>query len=344
MIREERLNHSGDFDAELVTATDYYPFGMILGGRNYAADGAHRFGFNGKENDNEVKGEGNSLDFGARSYDSRIARWSTFDPMRGVYPFISPYVYALNSPMNLRDEDGRIVTDKEGNIIVRQTGKTERFENERNVYIDGKFRKVDLIRNYSKVEIFADDGTPVEALKLISAYYEYRDNSSESTIRAFTGRDIDAKADCHGFTFAKNKLWINDNQVEKILNGDNYTETDEVNADIVIFRSPLAADGVYHSAIRTPTGMYDNNAGFRTTEWQVNLETAERGLLLNAVSKGTVAFSPAANADFRVKATPNTIFRDFNFTGPLNSNEKYADFSNSNVEDGQRTMDSDFGK
>ena len=31
-------------------------------------------GFNGKENDDEIKGVGNSLDFGARMYDSRLGR------------------------------------------------------------------------------------------------------------------------------------------------------------------------------------------------------------------------------------------------------------------------------
>ncbi len=35
----------------------------------------YRYGFNGKEKDNEWSGIGNHLDFGERGYDSRIARW-----------------------------------------------------------------------------------------------------------------------------------------------------------------------------------------------------------------------------------------------------------------------------
>ena len=41
-------------------------------------------GFNGKENDNEIKGVGNSLDFGARFYDSRIVYSSQADPSTGI--------------------------------------------------------------------------------------------------------------------------------------------------------------------------------------------------------------------------------------------------------------------
>ena len=34
--------------------------------------GTYRFGYNGQENDNEVKGNGNSLDFGDRESDPRL--------------------------------------------------------------------------------------------------------------------------------------------------------------------------------------------------------------------------------------------------------------------------------
>jgi hypothetical protein len=46
---------------------------IILG--NELRGNRYRFGFNGQEQDNEVSGEGNSYDFGARIYDSRLGRW-----------------------------------------------------------------------------------------------------------------------------------------------------------------------------------------------------------------------------------------------------------------------------
>jgi len=85
---------------------------MQMPGRSYTASSlTYRYGFNGKENDNEVKGEGNSLDFGDRSiYDPRIGRFISVDPNYRSLPDFSPYQYARNSPIMLMEngQDGII--------------------------------------------------------------------------------------------------------------------------------------------------------------------------------------------------------------------------------------------
>jgi RHS repeat-associated protein len=85
-------------------------------------EGVYRYGFNGKENDNEVKGEGNSLDFGARIYDPRIGRWLSKDPLQKKYPDLSPYNYCANSPIVFVDPNGKEIilsgTAKEMNALV----------------------------------------------------------------------------------------------------------------------------------------------------------------------------------------------------------------------------------
>ncbi len=43
---------------------NYYPFGMLQPGRYWQSRG-YRYGFNSMEKDDETKGVGNSLDFGA---------------------------------------------------------------------------------------------------------------------------------------------------------------------------------------------------------------------------------------------------------------------------------------
>ncbi|GAL85772.1 hypothetical protein NEMVEDRAFT_v1g223930 [Sporocytophaga myxococcoides] len=48
-----------------------------------------------------------SYDFGARNYDPRIGRFITIDPYSQVFPNISPYSYAQNSPIYFVDEDGK---------------------------------------------------------------------------------------------------------------------------------------------------------------------------------------------------------------------------------------------
>lgn len=92
--------------AELVSATDYSPFGAPLAGRTFQSS-EYRFGFNGKENDNEVKGVGNSYDFGARIYDARLGKFITLDPLQFKFTDMSPYCYAANSPIAMIDAKGR---------------------------------------------------------------------------------------------------------------------------------------------------------------------------------------------------------------------------------------------
>jgi len=102
------IDHSGSKDAELIASTDYYPFGMIIPGRSYKASGstAYRYGFNGKENDNEVKGEGDQQDYGFRIYDPRLARFLSVDPLVREYPELTPYQFASNTPIWAIDLDG----------------------------------------------------------------------------------------------------------------------------------------------------------------------------------------------------------------------------------------------
>lgn len=67
----------------------------------------YRYGFNGKEKDAELKGEGNSYNFGARIYDPRIGQFLSRDPLQRDFSSLSPYIYAANSPISHIDMDGK---------------------------------------------------------------------------------------------------------------------------------------------------------------------------------------------------------------------------------------------
>ena len=66
----------------------------------------YRYGYNGKENDNEVKGESNQQDYGFRVYDPRVGRFLSVDPLTQSYPFYSLYQFAGNMPIWAGDVDG----------------------------------------------------------------------------------------------------------------------------------------------------------------------------------------------------------------------------------------------
>ncbi len=105
-------------------------FGFGMDSRAFSGE-KDWFGFGGqacplfwRENDNELKGDGNSLDFGGRIYDSRLGRWLSLDPMQAKYPDISPYSYTLNSPVQFVDPDGKDVVDpKTREKVVKVNGQ-----------------------------------------------------------------------------------------------------------------------------------------------------------------------------------------------------------------------------
>jgi RHS repeat-associated protein len=96
------------YEPDIVSAQDYYPFGMLQPGRSYLSPNGsqYRYGFNDKENDNEVKGEGNQQDYGMRIYDPRIGRFLSIDPLTKKFPHYTPYSFSGNSPIWLIDKNG----------------------------------------------------------------------------------------------------------------------------------------------------------------------------------------------------------------------------------------------
>ncbi|RZK38184.1 MAG: hypothetical protein EOO90_23100 [Pedobacter sp.] len=71
--------------------------------------GGYQYGFNGKKKDDEIAGPGNSLDFGARMYDSRLGRWKSLDPLAAKYPGMAPYIFGGSNPILFRDPDGKVL-------------------------------------------------------------------------------------------------------------------------------------------------------------------------------------------------------------------------------------------
>ena len=117
VISDKVIPHSNGatvdyWQADILQSTDYSPFGVQLSNRTLSKNGVNdfaRYGFSGKEADDEIKNEGNSYDFGARMLDPRLGRWLSIDPLARQYPDISPYVYVVNSPLIYIDPNGEKV-------------------------------------------------------------------------------------------------------------------------------------------------------------------------------------------------------------------------------------------
>ena len=117
------------YEADIISSTDYYGFGQEEEGRNFNSK-ASRYGFNGKMKDNEVEGEGDVYDYGARMLDVRLGRFLSVDPLTGQYPFYTPYQYAGNKPIQCIDLDGledvdyRVLSISENGTAIVQVNVT----------------------------------------------------------------------------------------------------------------------------------------------------------------------------------------------------------------------------
>jgi RHS repeat-associated protein len=96
-----------------------------------AGAGKYRYGFNGKEQDNEVKGMGDQIDYGARMYDPRMARFFSVDPLIKSYPWYTSYQYAGNKPVwridldGMQDEDPETVREDREELLEEQAKREE---------------------------------------------------------------------------------------------------------------------------------------------------------------------------------------------------------------------------
>ena len=92
---------------------------MLLPNRHGSSD-SYRYGFQGQEKDDEIKGEGNSLNFKYRMYDNRVGRFFATDPLEAKYPWNSPYAFSENrliDGIELEGLEWKTTKDKEGNLI-----------------------------------------------------------------------------------------------------------------------------------------------------------------------------------------------------------------------------------
>src|SRR5690554_2131129 len=83
--------------------------------------GSYRYGFQGQEMDDEIKGEGNSINYKYRMHDLRVGRFFAVDPLAGEYPWNSPYAFSENRVIDGIELEGLEyfgIIDQEGGYTV----------------------------------------------------------------------------------------------------------------------------------------------------------------------------------------------------------------------------------
>lgn len=162
----------------------------------------YRYGFNGKENDNEINVDGGSYDFGARIYDSRLARWFSLDLLANKFPYLTPYNFAGLNPILYLDMDGKILVIGGPTEVDRLQAKNDILslvpENMRGAVSfsnneDGTMR-VDFVMNLATKGSVEGGGSGPELLhNLVNAkekyMYEVNDGKYKTLIKQSNGND-----------------------------------------------------------------------------------------------------------------------------------------------------------
>jgi len=164
---------------------------MLVPNRNYSSP-SYRYGFQGQEKDDEVKGSGNSYDFGARMHDPRIGRFLSNDPKERIYPQQSVYAYAANSVIALIDENG------EGPVFPSENGAKAIAQDLNNIFKD-KY-KIDYDAFSVKKTVIQVEKTkrikqPWYKPDTYETYYEEKTVYILATNKKFNWKDADKKGE-----------------------------------------------------------------------------------------------------------------------------------------------------
>lgn len=205
-----RGNVDIEYTADVKSFSDYYAFGMQMPGR-FASDG-YRYGFNGKETDSEVSGQGNSIDYGLRMYDPRLARFKSLDPLAKSFPWNSPFSFAEGSPIENIDLDGaekynyRLAMSNQGEIEMTLTSQEDIIEK--------------VIVGYKTVSFGSDVQVPIYETQ-VNQRQEYvinGSNASLSTVQELQGTKTPAPLVAAGMDKIKADYAINGGQFSENYN------------------------------------------------------------------------------------------------------------------------------
>jgi RHS repeat-associated protein len=106
----------------------------------HGASDFYRYGFQGQEKDDEIKGEGNSLNYTYRMHDPRVGRFFAVDPLIKEFPWNSPYSFSENRVIDGKELEGKEVIDaktlknKSREVVLKLKTNSELIKNSDNDY------------------------------------------------------------------------------------------------------------------------------------------------------------------------------------------------------------------
>ena len=162
----------------VLKGNDSFPFGMLVPNRNYSSP-SYRYGFQGQEKDNEIKGIGNSVNYKFRMHDPRVGRFFAIDPLTKKYPHYTPYSFSGNRVIALKEFEGLEETG-----YTRMLDRIHKDPKKAKIALEDNVKMVKKVINYAFRQGFSHE----MPRKLIYAY-SYRDGS-DYTLRESEMEDL----------------------------------------------------------------------------------------------------------------------------------------------------------
>ena len=127
---------------------------MLLPNR-HGSSNEYRYGFQGQEKDDEIKGEGNSVNYKYRMHDPRVGRFFATDPLEKEYVYNSPYAFSENRVIDgieleglefLYNSDGKFLKKlgKSNEILIQTKSTTFNQVNGKSVEQHGIFSSIEI--------------------------------------------------------------------------------------------------------------------------------------------------------------------------------------------------------
>lgn len=191
-------NADGNIDyytAEVLTANDYYPFGMQMPGRSYTNGSEYRYGFNGQEKSDEISEGLTTAEFW--EYDSRIGKRWNIEPLTAKYPGLSGYVTFSNNPILYADPDGKeiilLIWAPGGMAAGHAMIAIQRYEDQRRM-VNGKMRTISVpLNSYDVYEIGPGVSIYSEAQLTRKGYSNPQQHYQMTKEQLITNRDKNGK-------------------------------------------------------------------------------------------------------------------------------------------------------
>lgn len=237
-----------DSSGNVMSRRDFRPYGEEIYRPNQGTDKV-RQKFTLYERDNET-----NLDYAkARMFGSGLGRFTSPDDFLNDTHVSDPqswnlYVYVRNNPLRYVDPNGQIKKDENGNVIkderIDKDSNTKTINGKTYYVFPGKIDGKTVVWEVKKVWIYGDNdkdnkngikayetvgemqilektkdekGKTVESLMSVDKSKEIIDKAGNSTILPFSN-----KTNCHGTTFASGQVWIENDQVNKVMKYDGF--------------------------------------------------------------------------------------------------------------------------